>query len=131
MVDQGHASELHVQDAADVAADGAVEEAEAAAVGGALGTCDAEAAAEVADLPSSSTGGVPHLQQAVQKQKQKRTALPEHARMVIELQVRCATFVWLRRLPWHDALVALDRLAALHRIRLNLTPVGHETKAKR
>ncbi|CAL5230062.1 g13513 [Coccomyxa viridis] len=75
-----------LQDAADVAADGSVEEAEAAAVGGALGTCNSEPAPDVADLPSSSTGGVPHRQQAVQKQRQKRTALPEHARMVIELQ---------------------------------------------
>ena len=70
------------------AADGYSEEAEAAAEDGAPEMCNAEAAAEMADLPSSSNRAAAHLQQAVQT-KQKRIALPEHARLATGLQVSC------------------------------------------
>ena len=71
-----------------MAADASMDEAQPAAEGGVPVMYGGEAAADLADLPSSSNGGAPHLQQAV-KTKHRRTALPEHASMVVELQVRC------------------------------------------
>ena len=52
----------------------------------ALEACEAEAAAGSAELPSSSSGGAPY-QQHVVVTAPKRIALPEHAKMVAELQV--------------------------------------------
>ena len=86
MVDRRGAHELLLQGADDMVAGESGEGTGAADRVDALRSCEAEAAAGLADPPSSSNGGAPHLQNAVETLP-KRTALPEHARMVAELQV--------------------------------------------
>lgn len=88
------AHKRQLQGAGDRAADDSRGETEAVSRDGGPGPRDADAAAG-SDVPSSSGGGAPPLQQAVWT-KQRHGALPEHARMVAELQVRCACQVLLR-----------------------------------
>ena len=70
-----------MQGADDVAMDEPVQETAAAG-----GSQDAAIAAAAEELPCSSSGIPPKLQRATET-VQKRVALPEHARMVTELQV--------------------------------------------
>jgi len=76
-----------MQGADDMAMDEPVQETSAAG-----GSQDAAIAAAAEELPCSSNGVSPRLQQATEM-VQKRVALPEHAEMVTELQVCSKTSV--------------------------------------
>ena len=78
---------MQLQGAEEMAADEAMDGPGADAEDCAPGVGDADRAAEVTDVPSSSCREGSQLP-VVAETVRKRTALPAHAKMVAELQVR-------------------------------------------
>ena len=118
------AHKRQLQGAGDMAADDGREEAEEAGRSGALGPCDADAGSGL-DVPSSSNGRVPHLQLAGST-KHRRIGLPEHARMVAELQVRCSAVMHCSGQAVHDAEAMLGSASAIQCMRVGVASVEHE-----